>query len=108
MQAEKAKPIIQTRSWSPSHRRLWRTARRQLLSQMTQDLSFDADGNWVGDPRPNDIKAYWEGLDETQRAFEKLQRTDAAVYMEFVDQIRRTMPEGVELTGLNPIVIEPK
>lgn len=108
MQAEKAKPITHIRSWLVSHRRLWRTARRQVLSQMTHDLSFDADGNWVGDPSPRDIKQYWEGLDDTQRAFEKLQRTDAAVYMEFVDQIRRTMPEGLELSGLNPIVIEPK
>lgn len=108
MQVAKAKPITHTRLWSVSHRRLWRTARRQVLSAMTQNSCFDADGNWVSDPSPRDIKAYWEGLDDTQRAFEKLQRTDAAVYMEFVDQIRRTMPEGVEMKGLNPIVIEPK
>lgn len=75
---------------------------------MNQNSCFDPEQNWYGDDRPNDIKQYWAALNDTERAFERLQRTDAALYMEFVDQIRRTMPEGVEMKGLNPIIVEPK
>ena len=108
MQVVRVKHTTQTNFWPLTQRVLWRQPRAQVLSQMTPESSFDMDQNWFGDDRPNDIKKYWEGLDDTQRAFEKLQRTDAAIYMEFVDQIRRTMPEGVELTALEPITVEPK
>ena len=108
MPVAKASSIIPTNGWSSTQKQLWLQARRQVKSAMTQNSSFDAEGNWVGDERPNDIVNYWANLSETDRAFERLQRTDAAVYMEFVDLIRRTMPPGVELTELDPIVVEPK
>jgi hypothetical protein len=51
------------------------------------------EGNWLGEERPSDIQAYWASLTDTERAFEKLEGTDAAVYIDFVDKINRSIPE---------------
>jgi hypothetical protein len=51
------------------------------------------EGNWLGEDRPSDIQAYWAGLTDTQRAFQKLEGTDAALYMQFVDKLNRSIPE---------------
>jgi len=56
-------------------------------------LSFDKEKNWTGDDRPNDIKKYWATLNDTERAFEIMQRSDAAVFMEFVERIERSIPK---------------
>jgi hypothetical protein len=56
-------------------------------------LSFDAENNWVGETRPSDIKTYWANLTDTERAFEILQRSDAAVFMEFHDRIINSIPK---------------
>lgn len=58
-----------------------------------QHLSYDADGNWVGEDRPNDIKAYWATLSDTERAFEILEGTDAALFMQFYENIERSIPK---------------
>lgn len=56
-------------------------------------LSFDAENNWVGETRPSDIKIYWASLTDTERAFEIMQRSDAAVFMEFHDRILNSIPK---------------
>nr|DAU83288.1 MAG TPA: hypothetical protein [Caudoviricetes sp.] len=56
-------------------------------------LSFDADNNWLGEVRPKDLKAYWENLTETERAFEILEQTEAAVFMAFHDKIMNSIPK---------------
>ena len=56
-------------------------------------LSFDAENNWQGETRPNDIKTYWESLSETERAFEILEGTEAAVFMAFHDRIMNSIPK---------------
>lgn len=71
--------------YSSKEKKLYRAARQYLL--------FDSEGNWVGDDSPRDIKAYWATLSDTERAFEKLQRTDAAVFIEFVEHIERSIPK---------------
>lgn len=70
--------------WNSHHKKLYRLARQYL---------FDGEGNWVGDDRPQDIKAYWATLSDTERAFERLQRTDAAVFIEFVERIEKSIPK---------------
>lgn len=66
---------------------------RLILSQMKPVLSFDADNNWLGEVRPKDLKAYWENLTETERAFEILEQTEAAVFMAFHDKIMNSIPK---------------
>jgi hypothetical protein len=56
-------------------------------------LSFDAEDNWTDSDRPQDIKHYWAALTDTERAFERLQNTDAALYMAFYQQMMRDIPE---------------
>jgi hypothetical protein len=51
------------------------------------------EGNWLGEDRPSDIQQYWAGLDDTERSIQKLEGTDAALYMQFVDKINRSIPE---------------
>ena len=70
---------------------------RKIYRLARQYLSFDKEKNWTGDDRPRDIKAYWASLTDTERAFERLQNTDAAMYMAFYQQIQRSMPEGASL-----------
>jgi hypothetical protein len=85
--------MIQTR-WSAEQRRLWRQARHQVLqSRTTPDLCFDAEGNVVGDARPSDYKSYWAGLSETERAFEILCNTDAAVFIQYWNKIENSIPK---------------
>lgn len=64
-----------------------------MMSQMKPVLSFDADNNWLGEVRPKDLKAYWESLSETERAFEILEQTEAAVFMAFHDKIMNSIPK---------------
>jgi hypothetical protein len=71
-----------------------------------QHLCFDNENNWVDGDRPGDIKAYWATLSETERAFERLQNTDAALYMAFYEKMQRSMPEGVSLTQTSPIEVK--
>jgi hypothetical protein len=66
---------------------------RKIYRLARQYLSFDKEKNWTGDDRPMDIKAYWATLNDTERAFEILERTDAAVFMEFVERIERNVPK---------------
>lgn len=84
--------MIQTK-WSSRHKRLYRAARHQALVKM-QPLSFDGEDNWTGDDRPDDIKRYWATLSDTERAFERLQGTDAALYMYFYDNIMQSIPKN--------------
>lgn len=70
--------------WNRRSKKLYRAARQYL---------FDTDGNWLGDDSPYDIKAYWANLTDTQRAFEKLERTDAAMFMEFVERLEKSIPK---------------
>ena len=51
------------------------------------------EGNWLGEDRPSDIQQYWSNLTDTERAIQILERTDAALYMEFVDKLNRSIPE---------------
>ena len=67
--------------------------RRQVISTMTQNSCFDAEGNVVGDDCPNDYKRYWAGLTDTERAFETLANTDAAQFMAFWDKIEQSIPK---------------
>ena len=66
---------------------------RKIYRLARQYLSFDKEKNWTGDDRPRDIKAYWATLSDIERAFEMIERTDAAVFMEFVERIERSMPK---------------
>ena len=85
--------MIQT-SWSAERKRLYRQALHQAMrSRMTPDLSFDAEDNWQGDARPMDIKAYWASLSDTERAFEILEGTDAAIFMQYHDRIMNSIPK---------------
>lgn len=100
--------MIQTNGWTSLKKRLYRQALHRRMSELArQHLSFDAESNWTDGDRPRDIKAYWAGLTDTERAFERLQNTDAAVYMAFYEQIQRSMPEGVSMTHTSPIVVKP-
>lgn len=82
-------------NWSAERKRLYRQARHQVIIEMVvrQYSSFDADGNWVGEDRPHDIKQYWASLTDTERAFEILQNTDAALFMQFYERIERDIPK---------------
>jgi hypothetical protein len=60
---------------------------------MTPDLSFDAEDNWQGETRPMDIKTYWASLSDTERAFEILEGTDAAIFMQYHDRIMNSIPK---------------
>ena len=81
-------------SWSAERKRLYRQALHQtMLDRAKQQLSFDAEENWHGEDRPHHIKAYWESLTDTERAFERLQRTDAAIFMEFHERIMASIPK---------------
>jgi len=84
--------MTQIREWPLRRRQLYRQARHQVMLEK-QQLSFDADGNWVGEESPYDIKRYWENLTDTERAIERLQRTDAAVFMEFHERIMNSIPK---------------
>jgi hypothetical protein len=69
-------------------------------------LSFDQEENWQGNDRPRFIKDYWATLDETERAFEILQRTDCAIYMEFYNRVMTGIP-GADMIETAPIIIKP-
>ncbi len=93
-------------NFSKRQRKLYRQARHQVIQAMEKQYSpFDREGNVVGDERPQDFKTYWANLSDTERAFERLQRTDAAVYMEFCDLIRKTLPPDVSADAINPTII---
>ena len=64
-----------------------------MLSQGKQPLFYDEEQNWHGEARPMDIKTYWDNLTDTERAFERLQRSDAAVFMEYHEQIIASIPK---------------
>lgn len=82
-------------NWSVERKRLYRQARHQVIIEMVvrQYSSFDADGNWVAEDRPHDIKLYWASLTDTERAFEILQNTDAAQFMQFYESIEKSIPK---------------
>lgn len=61
-----------------------------MIQQKKQSFFED---NWLGEERPMDIKAYWANLTDTERAFERLERTDAAMYMEFVERLEKSIPK---------------
>ena len=67
----------------------------QSLLQMTaaQYSPFDAEGNVVSDERPGDFKRYWDSLTETERAFEILQNTNAAQFIQFWNKIQDSIPK---------------
>ena len=79
--------------WSARHKRLYRAARHQALLGI-QPLSFDEDDNWYGDDRPDDIKRYWASLSDTERAIQILEGTDAALYMQFYNNIMSNIPQN--------------
>lgn len=54
---------------------------------------FDNENNVVGEGRPNDYKRYWASLTDTERAFETLANTDAAVFMAFWNKIEQSIPK---------------
>lgn len=54
---------------------------------------FDGEHNVVGDSSPNDYKRYWAGLTDTERAFEILQNTDAAQFIQFWNKIEASIPK---------------
>jgi hypothetical protein len=100
--------MIQT-NWSKERKRLYRQARHQVLvSRMAEHYSpFDAEGNVVSDERPGDFKRHWAGLTETERAFEILERTDCAIYMEFYNRIKNSIPGDADMIETTPIIIKP-
>jgi hypothetical protein len=80
--------------WTPASRQLYRQARHQRISELAkQHLSSDSEDNWTDSDRPQDIRRYWAALTDTERAFERLQNTDAALYMAFYEQMMRNIPE---------------
>jgi hypothetical protein len=82
-------------NWSAKKRRLYRQARHQVLvSRMAQHYSpFDAEGNVVSDESPGDFKRYWNSLTETERAFEILSNTEAAMFIQFWNKIQDSIPK---------------
>jgi hypothetical protein len=82
-------------SWSVERKRLYRQARHQVLLQMTakQYSPFDAEGNVVSDERPGDFKRYWDSLSDTERAFEILQNTNAAQFIQFWNKVQDSIPK---------------
>ena len=82
-------------SWSKEQRRLYRQARHQVLvSRMAEQYSpFDADGNVVSDQRPGDFKRYWDSLTDTERAFQILENTEAAQFIQFWNKIENSIPK---------------
>lgn len=61
------------------------------MMQSKKQLFFE--GNWLGKDRPSDIQQYWASLDPTEQSIQKLEGTDAALYIEFVDKLNRSIPE---------------
>lgn len=64
-----------------------------LYCMMKERTRLFFEDNWLGDDRPDDIKSYWASLTETERAIQRLERTDAALYMEFHDRIMNSIPK---------------
>jgi uncharacterized protein YpiB (UPF0302 family) len=54
---------------------------------------FDAEGNVVSDESPGDFKRYWASLSDTERAFEILRNTEAAVFIQFWNKIQDSIPK---------------
>ena len=81
--------------WSKEQKRLYRQARHQVLvSRMAEQYSpFDADGNVVSDQRPGDFKRYWDSLTDTERAFQILENTEAAQFIQFWNRIQDSIPK---------------
>lgn len=69
---------------------LTRTVEQYRMMQESKRLFFE--DNWMGDNRPQDIKQYWASLTDTERAIQKLERTDAALYIEFYERINSSVP----------------
>lgn len=61
------------------------------MTQQKKQSFFE--GNWLGEDRPTDIKQYWNSLTDTERAIQKLEGTDAAVYMQFHDRLMNSIPK---------------
>jgi len=82
-------------NYSIKQRQLYRQARRQALLQMTakQYSPFDAEGNVVSDESPGDFKSYWDSLTDTERAFEILSNTEAAMFIQFWNKIQEGLPK---------------
>lgn len=94
--------------WTHVKRRLYRKALHQRMREIVaHELSFDSEDNWTEGDRPRDIKRYWATLTDTERAFERLQGTDAALYMAFYEGLQRRLPEGVDMTPTTPFVVKP-
>jgi len=89
MPQERTQYTIQTNLHSEDSLR--QIAETYRMIQSKKQLFFE--GNWVGEDRPSDIQQYWAGLDDTERAIQKIERTDAALYIEFVDKLNRSIPE---------------
>jgi uncharacterized protein YpiB (UPF0302 family) len=61
---------------------------------MAQHYSpFDAEGNVVSDESPGDFKRYWDSLSDTERAFEILQNTNAAQFIQFWNKVQDSIPK---------------
>ena len=86
--------MTRIKDWPLRQRQLYRKALHQaMLSQDLQPLFFDEEQNWHGEERPANIKKYWQSLSDTERAFEILQGTDAAIFMQFHDRILNSIPK---------------
>lgn len=69
---------------------LTRTVDQYRNLQESKRLFFE--DNWMGEHRPQDILQYWATLCDTERAIQKLERTDAAVYIQFSERINNSVP----------------
>ena len=70
---------------------LQQIAQAYCMTQQKKQSFFE--GNWLGEDRPTDIKQYWDSLTDTERAIQKLESTDAAVYMQFHDRLMNSIPK---------------
>jgi hypothetical protein len=89
MQQEKAQYTIPENS---QHSEDWLQQISLMYCVIQSKKQSFFEGNWLGEDSPSDIKQYWATLTDTERAIQILERTDAAVYMEFVDKINRSIP----------------
>lgn len=74
-----------------SEMQLTQIAQAYCMTQQKTQSFFEE--NWLGEVRPQDIKQYWASLTDTERSIQKLEGTDAAVYMQFHDQLMNSIPK---------------
>jgi uncharacterized protein YpiB (UPF0302 family) len=65
-----------------------------MLQKMAKQYSpFDKEHNVVSETSPMDFKVYWANLTDTERAFEILENTEAAQFMQFWTRIENSIPK---------------